>query len=207
MWKHCRIWAGVSWINWSLKVWVDVLESLESLFPSSWRINSVCRIIFLVWMAEGMQETAGFDLYVLLVKEMQIQPLFWHHVEYWIHLNETNSDVCMYTSIIYFICWRTCSTWKYMLYKWMMILEWDEWMEFTLAYIHMQQWNCSWMTIDRLGLIELQRHEKLSLMRTNVWIAIPMLASRLTPLSVNWNLCWLLITQTARETCECHSFN
>ena len=28
--------------------------------------------------------------------------------------------------------------------------------------------NCSWMTIDRLGLIELQRHEKLSLMRTNV---------------------------------------
>ena len=32
-----------------------------------------------------------------------------HSVEYWIRLNETNSDVRMYTLIIYFICWRTCS--------------------------------------------------------------------------------------------------
>ena len=31
-------------------------------------------------------------------------------VEYWIRLNETNSDVRMYTLIIYFIRWRTCST-------------------------------------------------------------------------------------------------
>ena len=60
-------------------------------------------------------------------------------VEYWIHLNETNSDVHMYTLIIYFIHWRNCSTWKYMLYKWMLILEWDEWMEFTLVYIHMSE--------------------------------------------------------------------
>ena len=46
------------------------------LFPSSCKKNSVCRIIFLVWMTECMQETAGFDLYVLLVEEMQIQCLF-----------------------------------------------------------------------------------------------------------------------------------
>ena len=31
--------------------------------------------------------------------------------------------------------------------------------------------------------------------------------SRLTPVSVNGDLCWLLITQTVGETCECHSNN
>ena len=78
---------------------------------------------------------------------------------------------------------------------------------YTIATMEEKCENCSWMTTDRLGLIELQRHEKLSLMRTNVWSVIPMFASCLTPLSVNWNLCWLLITQTAGETCECYSFN
>ena len=107
MWKHCRIQAEALEL---VEVWRLRRCTGISLFPSSWRINSVCRIIFHVWMTECMQETAGFDLYVFLVEEMQIQPLFWHHVEYWIHLNETNSDVHMYTSIIYFIHWRTCST-------------------------------------------------------------------------------------------------
>ena len=38
--------------------------------------NSVHRIIVLVWMTGCMQETAWIRLYVLLVEEMQIQPLF-----------------------------------------------------------------------------------------------------------------------------------
>ena len=54
-------------------------------------------------------------------------PVNFEKISCWIldGLNETNSDVCMYTLIIHFICWRTCSTWKYMLYKWIMILEWE----------------------------------------------------------------------------------
>ena len=39
---------------------------------------------------------------------------------------------------------------------------------YTIATMEEKCENCSWITIDRLVLIELQTHEKLSLMRTNV---------------------------------------
>ena len=39
---------------------------------------------------------------------------------------------------------------------------------YTIATMVEKCENCSWMTIDRLEIIELQRHEKLSLMKTNV---------------------------------------
>ena len=48
-------------------------------------------------------------------------------------------------------------------------------------------------SIDSEEFIELQLHEKLSTVRTNVWIVIPLFASCLTPVSVNGNLHWLLL--------------
>ena len=68
------------------------IETLETLLDSSWNEvfeesllgflspffgnNSDHRIIVLVWMTGCMQETAWIRPYVLLVEEMQIQPLF-----------------------------------------------------------------------------------------------------------------------------------
>ena len=67
--------------------------------------------------------------------------------------------------------------------------------------------NCSWMTIDRLELRELQWHEKVSLGWNNVWSIIPLFASLITPVGVNGNLHWLDAHQTAEETIECHSWS
>ena len=62
-------------------------------------------------------------------------------------------------------------------------------------------------TIDNGVWIELQLHEKLSLMRTKLWIVIPLFASLMTPGGVNGNLCRHLAHQTAGGTIECHSCN
>ena len=53
-----------------------------------------------------------------------------------------------------------------------MILEWEYCMENTLAFYTIvtkeeECENCSWMTIDSEGIIELQWHEKVSHLRTN----------------------------------------
>ena len=48
-------------------------------------------------------------------------------------------------------------------------------------------------SIDNEEFIELLLHEKLSTVKTNVWIVIPLFASHLTPVSVNGNLHWLLL--------------
>ena len=78
-------------------------------------------------------------------------------VEYWIHLNETNSDVHMYTLIIYFIRWRTCSCSSTYCTSGM---RWTDDMEFTFGL-----YTLVW--IDR------RRHEKLSdgLLQQKVTIA------------------------------------
>ena len=70
-----------------------------------------------------------------------------------------------------------------------------------------ERWDCSQMynwhcRVNRITM----KWEPVNLW-ANVWIVIALFTSRLTPVSVNGNLCWLLITQTARETCECHSCN
>ena len=67
--------------------------------------------------------------------------------------------------------------------------------------------NCSWMTIERVVLIELQWHEKLSLEWTNVWSVIPLFGMLIRPGGVNGNLHCLYAHQTAGETIECHSCN
>ena len=56
-------------IDWRISPWIFSL-----LFFGN---NSVHRIIILVWMTGSM----WIRPYVLLAEEMQIQPLFWHHVE------------------------------------------------------------------------------------------------------------------------------
>ena len=78
---------------------------------------------------------------------------------------------------------------------------------YTIATIEEKGWDCSQMynwhcRVNRIRM----KWEPVNLW-ANVRNAIPMFASCLTPVSVNGNLCWLLITQTARETCECHSCN
>ena len=69
--RNCWIVCGnttVSKIDWRISPWIFSL-----LFFGN---NSVHRIIVLVWMTGSM----WIRPYVLLVEEMQIQPLFWHHV-------------------------------------------------------------------------------------------------------------------------------
>ena len=75
-------------------------------------------------------------------------------------------------------------------------------LETTLAFIQVQQRKrkdeiavSSQLTYRRL--IELQLHENLSLMRTNVWIVIPLPDTLTTLVSVNGNLHWLYAHQTA----------
>ena len=60
-------------IDWRISPWIFSL-----LFFGN---NSVHRIIELVWMTGSM----WIRPYVLLVEEMQIQPLFWHHVAFWVN--------------------------------------------------------------------------------------------------------------------------
>ena len=62
-------------------------------------------------------------------------------------------------------------------------------------------------TIDTGDWIELQLHEKLSLMRTKLWSVIPLFASLIMPGGVNGNPCWHIAHQTAGGTIECHSCN
>ena len=62
--------------------------------------------------------------------------------------------------------------------------------------------NVLWSTTDTLVLIELQLQEKLSLWDLNLWNV-----TCLTPVSVNWYLCWLLVTQTAAKTIRCYYGN
>ena len=96
--------------------------------------------------------------------------------------NETNTDVCMYT-------WRIYSRWSALLDVQVgtEILYGKYTGIYTNATKEEKCKNCSWKTIDRVVLIELQRHEKLSLEWTNVWSVIPLFASCLTPVSVNGN--------------------
>ena len=67
--------------------------------------------------------------------------------------------------------------------------------------------KCSWSSIDTLVLIELQLHEKLSLLDQDVWNVIPLFASCLTPYNVKWYHHWLLTSHIAGETTECWSGN
>ena len=48
--------------------------------------------------------------------------------------------------------------------------------------------NCSWKTIDKVVLIKLQLHEKVSLERTNLWNTNSLFAMLMTPEDVDGNL-------------------
>ena len=87
--------------------------------------------------------------------------------------------------------------------------------------------NWTWISLESAGLytlatkdwemwellltgdysIELQLYEKLSHLRTKLWIVIPLFASLIAPGGVNGNLCGHLAHQTADTTIECHSCN
>ena len=87
-------WNKLCWIAWGstgnaventvFEDWYEpCISPWISSLSSSCRKILACRICRMIRMLECMQETAGFNLYVLFVEEMQIQPLFWHHAEYW----------------------------------------------------------------------------------------------------------------------------
>ena len=65
----------------------------------------------------------------------------------------------------------------------------DIWNLHWFIYTHLNRqekgWEVLWSQLTCKRWIELQLYEKLSLVRTNVWIAIPMFSSCLTPWSVN----------------------
>ena len=186
-------------IDWRISPWIFSL-----LFFGN---NSVHRIIVLVWMYAGCM---WIQPYVLLVEEMQIQPLFWHHVELLVNKpllnvvsNEMNKDVRMYTWRIYSS--RYLDTLLYMEHDWICIGN---------AVVYIQCNNVrermrllSDVQIDTVEWIELQWSENMSTCETNVWIAIPLFGAFMPLGGVNGNLHWLFTHQTAEETIECHSCN
>ena len=122
-------------------------------------------------------------------------------VEYWICF-KWNKHRCTYVQIVEFILVELHASYCTRM-NWFTL-------ENTLAFIQLQQWmrnvritlRSYWQPIN---WIELQLHEKVPIGRTNLWDANYLFASCLAPYSVNWNPCWLLITQTIKETLECHS--
>ena len=145
---------------------------------------------------------------------MQIQPLFWHHVAFWVTnpcritrkeflMKQTKMYVCTLEEFILVDIWIHCCTW--MKLNWIALEEC--WFIYTrnkgMRYVRITL-RC---TIDTGDWIELQLHEKLSLERTNLWIVIALFASLITPGGVNGNLCRHLAHQTAGGTIECHSCN
>ena len=77
-----------------LKLKTEKYLSLD-LSPLLCRKILSCRICRMIRMYAS---TVGFNLYVILLNEMQIQPLFWHHVEYWMCCAgfEWNKHRCTY---------------------------------------------------------------------------------------------------------------
>ena len=120
--------------------------------------------------------------------------------------NETNTDVCMYTWRIYSI--RDLDT---LLHTWVAAgteLLYGKYTGFyTIATKDEKGENYSWMTIDSVGIIEVQWHEKVSIEWINVWSVIPLFGVLLTPVIVNGNLHWLDAHQTVEKSIECHSCN
>ena len=113
-------------------------------------------------------------------------------VEYWICF-EWNKHRCMY------VHWRIYSSRDsgYITAQSLSECEVIYIGKYTGIYIHTTiawaKWEMLLKTIDSEEFIELQLHEKLPTVRTNVWIVIPLFASHLTPVSVNDNLHWLLL--------------
>ena len=111
-------------------------------------------------------------------------------------MKQTKMYVCTLEQFILVDIWiHCCASWN--------------WICIGNAVVYIQstmEEKCEKWSIDMWGLIELQLHEKLSLMRTKLWSVIPLFAVLLTG-GVNGNLCEHLAHQTAGGTIECHSCN
>ena len=149
--------------------------------------------------------------YVLLTEEMQIQPLFWHHVAFWVNkplLNTHNVEQTKYVlcTLKNIYSSRYLDTLLYMDEVNWIALE-ECWFIYTrnkgMRYVRITL-RC---TIDTGNWIELQWSENLSTLWANMRIVIALFASLITPVGVNGNSCWHLAHQTAGGTIECHSCN
>ena len=110
-------------------------------------------------------------------------------------LNETNTDVCVCT-LVEFISSR-CGHIAVQLEK--EILNGINTALYIITWIDMRSSQVSLTTIsekynwhiDTLVRLQLQFHEKVSLWDQDMWNVIPLFASCLKPVSVNWYLHWL----------------
>ena len=117
-------------------------------------------------------------------------------------LNETNTDVRMYTCWIY-----SSQDLDTLLYKLELIYIGEYTGIYTIATIAWTKWEMllevNWQKIDHRITIAWESVTR----RTNVWIVIPLFALYLTACSVNWFLHLLLTSHFAVRTIECHSGN
>ena len=163
--------------------------------------------------------------YVLLTEENQIQPLFWHHVALLVNKPDkfrmklcrsysvvnkvetlsiiVNTQTKTYVCTLEFILVDVVT----LLYKLELSMHWKCCSLYTLATIEEKGWDCSQMYNWHNVVNRIIMSENLSLMRTNVWIAIPLFGVLMPLGGVNGNLYWLFTHQTAEETIECHSCN
>ena len=144
VWKHCSSLLNLSWNE----DWSSLLGSSLSSFLEN---NSVHRIIVLVWMTGLYVECMWIRPYVLLVEEMQIQPLFWHHVELLVNkpllnviemqfqMKQTWMYVCILEEFILVDIWMHCCT------KLELNMHWKCCSLYTLATIEEKGWDNSQM--------------------------------------------------------------